>query len=312
METSNNWDHPSPKEHDPCIWMQAGIVRRKLCNAGYHCSECRYDRALRRVVEDNKKLGQSMETRKRKRFKIVHWKDKLRNQPPWKRPCVHHLKGHIGFRTCNEEYRCRDCEFDQYFYDQYAVHTILTPVEVFQVKGFKVPHGYYFHRGHTWVRLEEGPLVRVGMDDFALRLFGPLDRIESPLIGKQVKQDRPEITITRGSKQAKALSPVSGVVTSINSRVREQGNLANEDPFSGGWIMMVHADDLAKDIKNLMINRETRDFMEGQIERLHGLIEDVEGPLTADGGHFGHDIYGNMPRLGWNSLSRIFLGTTVD
>ena len=49
--------------------------------------------------------------------------------------------------------------------------------------------------------------------------------------------------------------------------------------------------------------------MERQVERLHQVIEDVAGPLAADGGYLGNDIYGNMPQLGWGRLTRIFLNT---
>jgi glycine cleavage system H lipoate-binding protein len=146
------------------------------------------------------------------------------------------------------------------------------------------------------------------MDDFALRLLGPLDRIEAPLMGKEVRQDRADISVFRELEQAKVLSPVSGVVTSVNTKLREQGRLASEDPFSEGWIMRVHSKDLRQDLKNLMLNEETREFIDEQAEQLYRLIDEVGGPLTADGGYLAHDLYGNMPELGWKRLTRLFLG----
>jgi hypothetical protein len=56
-----------------------------------------------------------------------------------------------------------------------------------------------------------------------------------------------------------------------------------------------------------MINKETRDFMGDQVEHLYQVIEDVTGPLAVDGGYLGHDIYGNMPQLGWERLTKLFL-----
>jgi glycine cleavage system H lipoate-binding protein len=186
---------------------------------------------------------------------------------------------------------------------------VVRPVELLEIKGFKIPQGYYFHPGHTWVKVEGGDSVRVGMDDFALRLLGPMDRIESPLIGKEVRQNQGDISIYRGSNKAKVLSPVSGVVTSINAPLRGNGSPANGDPFSDGWIMRVHSKDLREDLKNLMINTETSEFMERQVEQLHQVIEEVQGPLSTDGGHLTHDIYGSLPSLGWERLTRLFLGT---
>ena len=289
--------------------MQAGVVRRKYCREEYHCVSCRFDRALGRVAEENRKSAQTAHDPHRKRSKIISWKKKLKEHPPWKRPCIHHMKGRIEFRACTNEYRCGDCEFDQYFDDQYNVHAVVRPVELLEIEGFKIPQGYYLHPGHTWLKVEEGSSVRVGMDDFALRLLGPLDRIKSPLFGKEVRQGGADISIYRGSNMAKVLSPVSGVVTSINAPLRDDGRPANDEPFSGGWIMRVHAKNLRENLKNLMINNETSGFMEGQVERLHHVIEEVQGPLSTDGGNLSHDIYGSLPSLGWERLTRLFLRT---
>jgi len=187
------------------------------------------------------------------------------------------------------------------------VHAVVSPVDVLHIKGFGVPQGYYFHPGHTWIRVEEGSLVRVGIDEFALRLLGPLERIVAPLMGKEVKQGRADIGVSRAEHQARFLSPVSGVVTAINPKLREEGEVAHQDPYSAGWIMSVHCNNLRGELKNLMINNETGDFMEGEVARLYEVIEDVAGPLAADGGDLSHDIYGNMPQLGWERITKIFL-----
>ncbi len=295
--------------HPKCIWMQAKVVKQKTCKSDYLCAECRFDRVMRNVANENAALKPIDRASCGKKGKIVLWKERLKTLPVTKRPCIHSMKGHIVFRTCTNEYRCGSCDFDQYFQDQYSVHAIVNPVDVLDVKGFRVPQGYYFHHGHTWVKMEENALVKVGLDDFVLRLMGPLDRIEAPLMGKAVKQGRADITIIRGNRQAKLLSPISGVVTAINPKLREKGNLANQEPYSAGWVMAVQADQLRRDIQDLMINQETGKFLEGQVEQLYYMIEDVAGPLAADGGHLGHDIFGSMPELGWERLQKTFLHT---
>jgi len=217
------------------------------------------------------------------------------------------MKGRIEFRACSHEYRCGSCEFDQYFQDQFTVHAMVRPMDFLDIDGFKLPQGYYLHRGHAWVKIEEGSAVRIGADDFAMRLLGPLDRIEAPLMGKEVKQDQGDILLTRGSHRAKLLAPISGVVTAINPRVREKGNLANNDPYSEGWIMRIHPSNLRQDLKRLMIGSEATNVLEGEVDRLYHVIEEVAGPLAADGGYLGKDIFGSMPGIGWERLTRLFL-----
>ena len=233
----------------------------------------------------------------------------LKALPLSQRPCLHHLEGRISYKLCTNDYVCSRCEFDQYFEDEYTVHAVLRPVHVMEVEGVTVPHGYYLHRGHTWVKIEEESSVRVGIDDFALRLLGPLDRIEAPLIGKALHQEEPHLVVTRGEHRAKFLSPLSGVVTAVNPKVRDQGRLANQDPYAKGWVMTLHPQNLRKELKTLMIARETEAFIEHEVDQIHHLIEEVSAPLAADGGTLGKDVFGAMPQLGWERLTRSFLRT---
>ena len=299
----------SKENRSACIWMQAGVVRHKECDIDYHCEACRFDRAMRRVARENRKLRQQGKTLTGRRRKIVFWKDRLRALSAAQQPCLHHMKGRIDFRACTHDYQCGNCEFDQYFSDQYTVHAVVKPVDVLDVKGFKIPHGYYLHRGHTWVKIEEGSTVRIGLDDFALRLLGPLDRIEAPLIGKELEQDRGDIMLERGANMARVQSPVSGVVTDINPELRQKGNLANQDPYTQGWVMRLHSDNLRRDLKNLMIGDQASAYLDEEIESLYQVIEEEAGPLAADGGYLGHDIYGNLPQTSWQKLTRMFLNT---
>jgi glycine cleavage system H lipoate-binding protein len=294
---------------DPCIWMQAGVVHRRICQSDYQCTSCRFDRALRRACEKNNRLKEHGKILKGKQGKIVFWKEKLKERPQWQRPCLHHMKGRIEFKACNREYRCENCEFDQYFNDQYTVHAVVRPVDFLDIDGFKIPQGFYLHRGHAWIKVEEGSEVRMGVDDFALRLLGPLDQIEAPFVGKTLKQDRADIMMRRGRHKAKILSPISGVVTAINPKLRERGDLSNQDPYSDGWVLRAHSRNLRQDLKNLMIGRETEDFFAKEVDRLYSVIEEEAGPLAADGGQLGHDIYGSIPQVGWERLVDRFLHT---
>lgn len=295
--------------HPPCIWMQAGVVPKKFCWIDFQCAACAYDRAMRRTAAENKRLKEKGQIPKGQRGRIVFWKDKLRELSAWKQPCLHHMIGHIEFRACTRDYQCGNCEFDQYFSDQFAVHAVVQPVDVLDIKGFKIPHGFYLHPGHTWVKIEEGSTVRVGLDDFAMRLLGPLDQIQAPLMGKQLEQGRQDISLRREGNDATLLSPVSGVVTDINPELRERGSRGNEDPYSAGWILRLHCPSLRQDLKSLMIGNQAGKFIDEEVDRLYEVIEETAGPLATDGGYLGDDIFGHMPQIGWQKLTQLFLRT---
>ncbi len=294
--------NPDPK----CVWMQAGVVRRKQCRSDYECTECRFDHALQQTARQNRTLARKGTPSSGKRAQIVAWSERLCERPLKNRPCIHHMKNRITFRPCTNEYRCGNCEFDQFFFDQYSVHAVVKPVDILNIEGFRIPQGYYLHAGHAWVKVEDKSMVRVGVDDFALRLLGPLDQVESPLFGKKVRRGAPDIKLVRGQKNARVLSPVSGVITDINPALKASGGLANKAPYSDGWIMRIHTDDLRKDLGTLMIGDETTKFIGAEVDHLYQIIEETS-PLATDGGQLGNDIYGNLPGLDWNTLVKAFL-----
>ena len=270
---------------------------------------CRYDRVLHRLAEENRKLRTMGIMGPGKRARIVSWKENLLEQPPARRPCLHHMKARIDFKACINAYRCSDCEFDQYFDDQFSVHAALKPIGLMDIQGFKFPHGIYLHPGHTWVKIEEDNAVRVGLDEFILRALGPLDSISMPLLGKQVRQDQPDITLARGSNIVNMRSPISGVVTAANPKMTTLSGVGHADVYADGWILRIHTDDLRQELKNLKMGAETIEFIGEEIERLYREIEDAIGSLAADGGQLVEDICGKLPQLDWNRLARSFLRT---
>ncbi len=72
--------------------------------------------------------------------------------------------------------------------------------------------------------------------------------------------------------------------------------------------MRIHVLNLRADLKDLMIGNETGKFLKNEVGPVHKAVEDVAGPLAADGGFLGNDIYGSMLELGWDTLDQRSLG----
>lgn len=279
---------------NPCLWMQAGAVEFKSCNNYYDCTTCKYDLGMQKRVEENRQIS---------------WQDAMRTRPGLERICRHSLTDRIEKRTCAYDYECSKCDFDQFFEDVWTTKTKNMPHEMQEIKGFKVPMGYYFHNGHTWARIESGGCIRVGMDDFALKLLGKADALELPLMGKELDQDNVGWGLTRNGNQADVLSPVDGVIVEVNSKVREKPELTNREPYEEGWLFMLRTPDVKGTVKKIMADTDSIDWINGEVSKLENMIEGVAGPLAADGGHLTNDIYGNLPGLGWGNLTKTFLKT---
>jgi glycine cleavage system H lipoate-binding protein len=296
-----------------CVWTKGGGAKNISCELDFQCGQCQVDKDLWAAAENNRKHrregGVAGDQSKGVTKDVAFSPDRLKRLPLGKRPCIHYANGTMDYRACIHDYQCETCEFDQYVEDDHQVHVVSNPVDVMDVRSFKMPQGYYFHKGHTWVRLEEDNQVRIGLDEFALRLLGPIDRITAPLVGSRVEQGRTDISLSRNDNHARVMSPVTGVVTAINAELRDTGSLANKDPYAKGWVMRVHAEGLRVDLKNLKIGEESGVVLNREIDRLYDVIEEAAGPLAADGGFLADDIYGHLPQVEWERLTRLFLRT---
>jgi glycine cleavage system H lipoate-binding protein len=288
------WVTKKAKAANPCLWMQAGVVKFKNCDNYYDCTTCKYDNAMGQKAAKGKQLT---------------WQAAMRLRPDMDRVCRHSLTQRIDTRICAYDYECGKCDFDQYFEDVWTTKNQSLPFEIQQVKGFDVPMGYYFHNGHAWARIESGGNIRIGLDDFSLKLLGQADAFDLPLMGKELDQGKAGWGLKRKDNNADVLSPIDGVIVEVNSKVRENPVLANREPYSDGWLFMVRTPDVKKTMSKLMTDQNSLAWINEEVSHLENMIEEVAGPLAADGGHLADDIYGNLPDLGWDKLTKKFLKT---
>jgi hypothetical protein len=128
-------------------------------------------------------------------------------------------------------------------------------------------------------------------------------------MGKELDHEKVGWGLKRQDNLADILSPIDGVIVEVNSKARENPELANQDPYGNGWLFLVRTPDIKAGAKRLMADTDTLEWIHAEVGRLEGMIEKVAGPLAADGGYLTHDIYGNLPDLGWNNLTKRFLRT---
>ena len=282
------------KAANPCLWMQAGVVKFKNCDNYYDCTTCKYDVAMAMKAE---------------RGKQSTWQEAMRRMPDMDRVCRHSLTNRIERRACAYDYQCATCDFDQFFEDVWTPKSKSLPGEVQQVKGFDVPMDFYFHDGHAWARIESGGYIRIGLDDFALKVLGKADALDLPLMGKELDQGKVGWGLKRKDNLADVLSPIDGVIVEVNSQLREKPDMANREPYGDGWLFMVRTPDVKATMGKLMVDQSSLSWMNNEVTNLESMIEGVAGPLAADGGYLAEDVYGNLPNLGWNNLTKAFLKT---
>lgn len=180
--------------------------------------------------------------------------------------------------------------------------------QLVDVFGFEVPiDTYYVHRGHAWAKPEATGQVRVGLDDFSQKVFGPADAVEFPEIGNVYFQDHICMALVRDGHKAKILAPLDGLVEAINPKVRLQPRLIHEDPYGEGWLFLVKPINLKYNLGNLHYGGSNAQWIDHESHRLLSLMDTEIGVTLPDGGAIIADVYGNFPKLGWRRLVQEFL-----
>lgn len=85
----------------PCIWTQAGIVKKHMCTRGYECNRgCDFFTAMMK------------QEKFRNDPRIKPYLDKLYSRLG-KNQCIYTMSGEISFRVCTRLFNCASCEFNQ-------------------------------------------------------------------------------------------------------------------------------------------------------------------------------------------------------
>jgi len=177
------------------------------------------------------------------------------------------------------------------------------------VAGFQLPDHLLYHPGHTWAASEGVQLVRVGLDDFAARLIGSVQRFELPARGKWIRQGQKIIAAYRDGSKAEIVSPIEGMVTDVNDAVLREPELARRDPYGEGWLLTVQSPDAKVNFRNLLFGNVARRWMEEAAIRLRGRLPGLAGAVAQDGGIAVANLAAQIPEQTWKELTEEFFLT---
>lgn len=150
--------------------------------------------------------------------------------------------------------------------------------------GFEIPKGYCFHLGHAWALDEGRQNARVGIDSFGANLIGKIDRIEVAGLNRWVRQGQKVCTITGSGVSIDLLSPLEGVVISVNQDLLKDPNLALKDPYKDGWICVIKAPEIDTNLKNLVQGAMVGPWIQNAVRRLSGITAQLGPAMAQDGG----------------------------
>jgi glycine cleavage system H protein len=133
------------------------------------------------------------------------------------------------------------------------------------IKGFNMPDELYYHKDHSWARVD-GTRVTVGMSDFFQKEAGDIVFIDLPEEEDEVSQGEVCGKIQSRKWIGKLVAPVSGEIAEINEDLEDDTGLVNKDPYGKGWILVIEAEDLDSELENLMQGEALVSFIEEEIK----------------------------------------------
>ena len=116
---------------------------------------------------------------------------------------------------------------------------------------FRVKTAFLYHPEECWA-MEEGGLIKVGVTDFLQRVVGDLVFLKLPETGNEITRDGYAGTMETIKTTIDLFCPVSGRIGEVHSRLIDDPQPINSDPYGEGWLFKVVPSDWERDKKNLM------------------------------------------------------------
>ncbi len=102
----------------------------------------------------------------------------------------------------------------------------------------EIREGLYYTDEHEWARVEDDTAV-IGITDYAQKEMKDIVFVELPKVGDKLGF-RNDFGYAESVKAVNALlSPVSGKVIEVNTKLEESPELVNIDPYGEGWMVKV-------------------------------------------------------------------------
>jgi len=136
-----------------------------------------------------------------------------------------------------------------------------------------VPAGVFVSKQHAWAKIELNGTVRIGPDDLIRKIIENLDQVELPEPEQIIKKGETLFTIKYGDFNLEIPSPLSGKITSVNSEHSEHPEWLAIKPFELSWMCGMEPSNLASELPDLEVGRDSVNWYQGEIARYQELAD---------------------------------------
>ena len=98
---------------------------------------------------------------------------------------------------------------------------------------------------HEWAILEDDGLVRVGITDYAQDALGDVVFVDLPETDTTIAAGAMVAEVESTKSLAEVYAPIAGMIVRVNSALTTTPELINQEPYGGGWFIVIDPDDPA-------------------------------------------------------------------
>jgi glycine cleavage system H lipoate-binding protein len=170
-------------------------------------------------------------------------------------------------------------------------------------RALQFPKDIYYHKGHTWAKLEEGNTLKIGLDDFTQQVMGDIEKIEVPALGSQLEQGETAWKLHQGKRELSQLAPLGGTVVELNEKLVKDPTLANLSPYEKGWVLKIKPKAFSEELPELMDSFQFQVHFDRLKAKLRSSFNQQSlGMVYSDGGEVVKGAGGILEERLWKIL----------
>ena len=113
-----------------------------------------------------------------------------------------------------------------------------------------IPSDLKYTKSHEWVRIKDDGNAIVGITQHAQELLGDMVFVETPAVGRKLKQGEECAVVESVKAAADVYAPIAGEVTAVNPELESAPEKINQDAYTA-WLFTLKPDNTA-DLDNLL------------------------------------------------------------
>lgn len=238
--------------------------------------------------------------------------------PKSQKKCVWMELGIVSYKMCNRNFECNTCPLDEGLRGDNSImnHPKRTTGEIVNSKRnqhslkrnsslknllkFKLDEHYYVYPGHSWIKVLNPKLVKIGIDDIVATTLGHIDEVILPAVGDNIHRSNSCGQIIQFEHIFSVVSPISGEVIKTNGDLAGFPNKLTLDPLNKGWMICIKPTHLEEDLKycrsgDALYSWYLKEFKWFENNLNKGFQQEI-GMTLNDGGEISRNLRNYLPK----------------